>query len=116
MDKIKKLIADLRDETPCDENSQGYGSSRNHCGCEKFDMIIDEVDKYRDLALTTTIVYSELEHKGSIFQMFDECYKIAQEFCQKFSHDINWEKQELDYDEAIAEFVREREERRLQNG
>tara|TARA_Y100000114_G_C11744368_1_gene320786 strand:- start:781 stop:1272 length:492 start_codon:yes stop_codon:yes gene_type:complete len=93
---------------------RGMIVTESDCSCNDFDQIIDEVDKYRDLALTTTFVYSELEHEGSIFQMFDKCYEIAQEFCKKFSHDINWEEQELDYDEAIAEFVKEREERRLQ--
>ena len=37
MEEVLKKLRDLRDNTPCDENSQG------HCGCEKFDEIIDMV-------------------------------------------------------------------------
>lgn len=37
-DKILKLLRDLRDNTPCDEES-------TNCGCEKFDEIIDLVDQ-----------------------------------------------------------------------
>lgn len=36
---LKKLI-DLRDSTPCNEESHG------HCGCEKFDEIIDEIEQF----------------------------------------------------------------------
>ena len=36
--KIIKLLRDLRDNTPCDEES-------TNCGCEKFDEIIDLVDQ-----------------------------------------------------------------------
>ena len=38
IESIKKMVRDLRDDTPCDEESHG------HCGCEKFDEIIDELD------------------------------------------------------------------------
>lgn len=37
--EIAQMLRDLRDTTPCDENSQG------HCGCEKFDEIIDLVEE-----------------------------------------------------------------------
>ena len=36
--RIQKLLRDLRDSTPCDEES-------TNCGCEKFDEIIDLVDQ-----------------------------------------------------------------------
>ena len=39
-DKILKLLRDLRDNTPCDEESK-------NCGCEKFDEIIDLVDELK---------------------------------------------------------------------
>jgi len=38
-DYIISKLRDLRDETPCVENSQ------KTCGCEKFDEIIDLIDQ-----------------------------------------------------------------------
>lgn len=37
MEEIIQKLRDLRDETPCDEDSHKL------CGCEKFDEIIDEL-------------------------------------------------------------------------
>ena len=38
MEEVIKKLKELRDNTACDENSQG------HCGCEKFDEIIDMIE------------------------------------------------------------------------
>ncbi len=38
IEELKQMVRDLRDNTPCDEHSHG------HCGCEKFDEIIDAID------------------------------------------------------------------------
>ena len=40
MEEILKKLRDLRDSTPCNEDSHSY------CGCEKFDEIIDLLDEY----------------------------------------------------------------------
>lgn len=48
-----------------------------------------------------------LLNNASIFQTFDKAYELAQQFMQKYAHDTNWEEQELDYDEAIEQFVKE---------
>ncbi len=37
-DIITQKLRDLRDSTPCDEESHG------HCGCERFDEIIDLIE------------------------------------------------------------------------
>ena len=37
MEEIIQKLRDLRDETPCDEDSHKL------CGCEKFDEIIDDL-------------------------------------------------------------------------
>ena len=37
MEEIIQKLRDLRDSTPCEEESH------KHCGCEKFDQIIDEL-------------------------------------------------------------------------
>ena len=40
MEEIIQKIRDLRDNTPCDEESHKL------CGCEKFDEIIDDLTNY----------------------------------------------------------------------
>ncbi|MCP4163515.1 MAG: hypothetical protein GY760_25945 [Deltaproteobacteria bacterium] len=37
---ILSKLRDLRDRTPCDEESH------RHCGCERFDEIIDLIDEH----------------------------------------------------------------------
>ena len=42
MEEIIQKLRDLRDETPCDEDSHKL------CGCEKFDEIIDDLIKLKN--------------------------------------------------------------------
>ena len=43
IETIQSKLRDLRDNTKCDENAE------THCGCEKFDEIIDLVDNFRKI-------------------------------------------------------------------
>ena len=43
MEEIIQKLRDLRDETPCDEDSHKL------CGCEKFDEIIDDLTDFKVL-------------------------------------------------------------------
>ena len=60
----------------------------------------------KDLALITSIIINEDILGGTIFQTFDKAYALAEKFQDKFSHDFNWENQELDFDEAIILFTK----------
>ena len=42
IEEIIQAIRDVRDNTPCDEDSH------RHCGCERFDLIIDELNQIKD--------------------------------------------------------------------
>lgn len=64
--------------------------------------------RLKDLIQITCMVCQELENKGTIFQIFDECYEIANEFQNKYSHDPDWTNQELELDEAIRNFIKNR--------
>jgi hypothetical protein len=68
----------------------------------------EQVVKYKDLALITSIIISEDILGGTVFQSFDKAYAIAEDFQKKYAHDFNWEKQELDFDEAIIKFTKQR--------
>lgn len=60
----------------------------------------------KDLALITAIIITEDLLNGSVFQVFDQAYKLSQEFQKQYAHDFNWENQEMDFDEAIIKFVK----------
>ena len=60
----------------------------------------------KDLALITAIIITEDLLNGSVFQVFDRAYELAQEFQKQYAHDFNWENQEMDFDEAIIKFVK----------
>ena len=51
MEEIIQKLRDLRDETPCDEDSHKL------CGCEKFDEIIDELINYKNYYEFSTRIY-----------------------------------------------------------
>ena len=60
----------------------------------------------KDLALITAIIITEDLLNGSVFQVFDRAYELAQEFQKQYAHDFNWENQEIGFDDAIIEFVK----------
>ncbi len=64
------------------------------------------MEKEKDLALITAIIITEDLLNGSVFQVFDQAYKLAQEFQKQYAHDFNWENQEIGFDDAIIEFVK----------
>lgn len=64
------------------------------------------MEKEKDLALITAIIITEDLLNGSVFQVFDQAYKLAQEFQKQYAHDFNWENQDMDFDEAIIKFVK----------
>ena len=66
-----------------------------------------EIIKYKDLALITSIIINEDMLNGTVFQTFDLAYELAEKFQKKYSHDFNWENQELDFDESIITFVKQ---------
>jgi len=63
-------------------------------------------EKYKDLALITSIILSEDILKGSLFQSFDKAYAIAEDFQKKYAHDFNWENENLDFDESVIIFTK----------
>jgi len=65
------------------------------------------MSKNKDLAFITCFLVRELEHRGTIFQIFDECYEIAKRFQKKYSHDPDWINQELEFDDAIIKFLKD---------
>ena len=67
----------------------------------------DETLKLKDLALITSIIVSEDILGGTVFQTFDIAYAIAEDFQTKYAHDTNWERQELDFDEAVIIFTKQ---------
>ncbi len=61
----------------------------------------------KELALITNIIRQEELLSGSIFQTFDEIYKIAWAFIDKYGvDDVEWGV-ELEYEETVAEFATE---------
>ena len=64
-------------------------------------------EKIKDLAMITSFIINEDILGGTIFQTFEQAYAIAEEFQKEYSHDFNWEGQELDFDEAIIKFASE---------
>lgn len=62
--------------------------------------------KEKDLALITCIIIQEDLLGGTVFQTFDKAWELAIEFQKLYAHDFNWEKQEMDFDEAIIDFVK----------
>lgn len=59
----------------------------------------------KDLTQICCMVCQMLEHRGTIYKIFDECYEIAKKFQEKYSHDKHWVNQELELDEAISKFI-----------
>ena len=49
MEEIIQKLRDLRDETPCDLDSEKHGMSMGTCVCEKFDEIIDDLTDFKVL-------------------------------------------------------------------
>lgn len=63
-------------------------------------------EQAKELALITSIIIQEDMLGGTIFQTFDQAFNLAQKWYHKNAkHNIKWDKQELDYDEAIIIFV-----------
>ena len=58
----------------------------------------------QELALITSIIINEDILGGTVFQTFDTAYALAIKFNEQ-NEDVNWEENELDFDEAIIEFV-----------
>ena len=50
MVEIIQKLRDLRDETPCDLDSEKHGMSMGTCVCEKFDEIIDDLTNLKSKA------------------------------------------------------------------
>ena len=69
-------------------------------------MNIISYNKKKELALITAIIINEDILGGTVFQKFDTAYRIAEKFYKEYSKDTNWEKQQLDYDEAIIQFIK----------
>ena len=59
----------------------------------------------KELALITAIIISEDILKGTAIQVFDEAYKIAEEFIMIHPASKDWENEELDFDETIKVFT-----------
>lgn len=62
--------------------------------------------KKKDLALITAIIIQEDLLGGTVFQTFDKAWKLAIEFQKLYAHDYDWEQHEMDFDEAVIEFVK----------
>ena len=59
----------------------------------------------KDISLIIAVIYNEDLLTGSVFQNFEEAYKLALAFHKKYPHDFNWEAEDDDFDEAIIKFV-----------
>tara|TARA_R110000782_G_scaffold51488_1_gene110916 strand:- start:340 stop:543 length:204 start_codon:yes stop_codon:yes gene_type:complete len=59
----------------------------------------------KDIALIIAVIYHEDLLTGSVFQNFEEAYKMAKAFHKKYPHNFNWEAEDDDFDEAIIKFV-----------
>ena len=59
----------------------------------------------KDIALIIAVIYHEDLLTGSVFQNFEEAYKMAKAFQKKYAHDFDWESEDDDFDEAIIKFV-----------
>ena len=65
--------------------------------------------KAKDLALVTCVILEEDLLGGTLWNSFDRAYKLAKEFCQLYPSDYNWKEcSQLDFDEAVIDFVREK--------
>jgi hypothetical protein len=64
-------------------------------------------DTTKELALLTNIIRQEDLLNGSIFQTFDEIYKIAWAFILKYGVDEHEWGVEMEYEETVVEFAKE---------
>lgn len=62
-------------------------------------------DLAKEYALVTSFML-QIQEKGTISQMFDECYELAKEFVKEYPLDTNWEETLYDYDEYILGFIK----------
>ena len=69
-------------------------------------------EEANELALVTSyIMYHDLlegtKYDGSFFQKIDNVIKLAKAFIEIYPHDYAWEFRDMDWDEAIEEWVAE---------
>ena len=62
--------------------------------------------KAKELALIAAFIIHEDILNGTVYQTFDRAYELAEEFLEENLINKNWENEELDFDEAIIEFVK----------
>jgi hypothetical protein len=111
LQQIKNICTDIKsdDEWVCDSHDSAEHKGIIY-GLDQLVKHLEEVspketDNNKDIALITSIIINEDMLGGTVFQTFDKAYELAKAFQKKYAHDFNWENQDLDFDEAIVQFV-----------
>lgn len=65
----------------------------------------NETDYARDLAITTTYIFSEIFESPKFMSHIDKAITLAEEFINKFPPGTDWGKQDQDWESALYEFA-----------